>query len=130
MPELPAVDPRSVLVVDDDESIRETLCELVEMGGCSAVAAANGAEALKILLRHRPCLMILDLLMPVMTGQELLEAIRAVPALESLPVLIATSAPARAPAGVPVIAKPIDIQTVWDWMRRSCQCRLGHGASA
>ena len=74
--------------------------------------------------------MIVDLLMPVMSGQELLEAIRALPALESLPVLVATSAPGKAPAGVPVIAKPIDIQTVWTWMRRSCQCAAGHPASA
>jgi len=113
-----------VLVVDDDEMIRDTLCELVEMAGCAALAAANGAEALKVLALHKPCLVILDLLMPVMTGQELLAAMRAKPALAEVPVVISTSAPDRAPAGVPIIPKPIDIAKVVEWMQRTCTCAV------
>ena len=118
----PALEEHCVLVVDDEASIRETLCELVEMVGCSAMVASNGAEALKVLERHRPCLIILDLLMPIMSGNELLEAMKQQPALASVPVLISTSAPGRAPPGVPVVCKPIDIDVVCDWMRRSCTC--------
>jgi two-component system response regulator CpxR len=113
-----------VLVVDDDEGIRDTLSELVQLAGCSAICAANGAEALKVLAKCRPCLIILDLLMPVMSGQELLEALRLQPALASVPVVISTSAPHHAPAGVPIIPKPINIATVFDWMRRTCRCTV------
>ena len=112
----------SVLIVDDDELIRETLRELVEMAGCAALVAANGKEALKVMAEHRPCLVILDLLMPVMTGNELLEVMRQEPALAQVPVVISTSAPDRAPPGVPIIRKPVNIDTVVDWMRRTCRC--------
>jgi CheY-like chemotaxis protein len=111
-----------VLVVDDEEGIRDTLSEVVEMGGCSAVAASDGAEALKLLAKRRPCLVILDLLMPIMSGVELLDAIRKEPSLVGLPIVISTSAPNRAPPGVQVLPKPVDIGAVWDCMRRACVC--------
>jgi two-component system, chemotaxis family, chemotaxis protein CheY len=111
-----------VLVVDDEEGIRETLCELVEMTGCSALLAANGAEALRLLRDHRPCLIILDLIMPVMSGNDMLEVMKKDPALAALPVIISTSAPGRAPSGLPVVCKPVDINVVLDWIRRSCHC--------
>ena len=111
-----------VLVVDDDADIRETLREAVEMVGCTALLATDGRDALRVLGEHRPCLIILDLLMPVMTGQELLEEMRLVPDLAQLPVLISTSAPRRAPAGVPVLPKPIDLRAFWAWIRQHCEC--------
>lgn len=119
-----------VLVVDDEEGIRETLVEVIEMIGCSAISAADGAEALEMLAARRPCLVILDLLMPVMTGMELLEAMRKDPALATIPVVISTSAPHRAPAGVPVLTKPFDIESIWGWIRRSCPCAAQPGASS
>jgi CheY-like chemotaxis protein len=111
-----------VLIVDDDELIRETLCELVEMVGCSAMVAANGREALKVMTECRPCLVIVDLLMPVMTGNELLEVMRLDPVLADVPVVVSTSAPDRAPAGVPIIRKPVNIDVVVEWMQRTCRC--------
>lgn len=116
------VEKSCVLVVDDEVDILATLTEVVEMAGCSVMIATNGAEALKIMTTRLPCLMILDLLMPVMNGNELLDIMKKEPALAKVPVLISTSVPARAPAGMPVAAKPIDINFVWDWMRRTCRC--------
>lgn len=117
-----AVRKSCVLVVDDEEDIRETLRDVVEMGGCSAIVAANGADALKLLAEQRPCMIILDLLMPIMTGEELLEAMRKQPRLATVPVIISTSAPERAPAGLPVLGKPVNIGALWAWMHRSCSC--------
>jgi two-component system, chemotaxis family, chemotaxis protein CheY len=117
-----AVEQSCVLVVDDDEAVRETVCEALEMIGCTAITAENGVDALKVLETHRPCLIVLDLLMPVMTGQEMLEAMRKEPKLADLPVLISTSAPHIAPAGVPVLAKPIDLDAFWRWVRAHCAC--------
>ena len=111
-----------VLVVDDEADIRETLREAVEMVGCTAVLAANGADALRLLRERKPCLMILDLIMPVMTGEELLEILQKQSVFAHLPVVISTSAPQRAPAGIPVLPKPIDLAAFWAWIRQNCQC--------
>jgi CheY-like chemotaxis protein len=118
----PGTRPGVVLIVDDDELIRDTLREVVEMAGCSVLEAANGKEALNVMAKHRPCLVILDLLMPVMSGNQLLEVMRREPALAEVPVVISTSAPDLAPPGVPVIRKPVDIDVVIDWIRRTCHC--------
>jgi two-component system response regulator CpxR len=115
-------DPGYVLVVDDEESTRAALREVVEMGGCTAVLAANGAEAMRLLRQNRPCLVIVDLVMPVMSGAELIAAMRATPELASIPILVSTSVPDRAPRGVTVLPKPIDLPAVWDCMRRTCAC--------
>ena len=111
-----------VLVVDDEPDIRETLREAVEMAGCTAILAANGEDALKLMTSRRPCMVIVDLMMPVMTGLELLQAMQQVPALADLPVVISTSAPRRAPPGLPILPKPIDLSALWRWMRQNCSC--------
>jgi CheY-like chemotaxis protein len=113
-----------VLIVDDDELIRESLTDLVELAGCSALCAANGAEALAVLARQRPCLIILDLRMPVMSGEEFLAAIRGEPAWDGISVVISTSAP-RPPRDLPTIAKPIDVPRALEVIRRMCGCAAG-----
>ena len=124
----PQADAREgfVLIVDDQEDIRETLREVIEMAGCQSITAANGVEALKLLEHHRPCLIVLDLLMPVMSGQEMLEELRNRPELATLPVVVSTSAPHLAPSGVPVLPKPIEIAGLWAWLRRTCRCAADH----
>ncbi|HEY3666999.1 MAG TPA: response regulator [Polyangiaceae bacterium] len=114
-----------VLVVDDEPDARDMMRELVEMAGCSALLAADGVEALSLLDEHRPCMIILDLMMPRMTGGEMVEVLRSRPELASLPVLISTSSPNRAPAGLPVLPKPIDIDALWNFMRQTCTCASG-----
>ena len=69
--------------------------------------------------------MIVDMRMPVMDGNELIDAMKKAPTLSKVPVLISTSFPNAAPAGIPVVRKPIDINVVWDWMRRTCRCARG-----
>jgi CheY-like chemotaxis protein len=108
--------------VDDEPDVRESLCEVVEMAGCTTLTAANGAEALEILAQHRPCLVLIDLMMPVMAGDELIDAIQRRPDLAELPFVVCTSAPAKAPAGVPVLPKPVNITALWNWMRQNCSC--------
>jgi len=61
-----------VLVVDDDEEIRESLAEVLREHGCGAVAVSNGRQALDTLQNsegERACLILLDLMMPVMDGR-------------------------------------------------------------
>jgi len=111
--------------VDDERDTREALREVVEMSGCSAIVAENGLQALKFLEEHRPCLIILDLFMPVMTGHEMLREMQRQPGLAAIPVVIATSAPSRAPPGVPVLLKPVDISSLFGWIARTCRCHDG-----
>lgn len=79
-----------VLVVEDDGEIREALLEILEEHGCEAVGAAHGAHALSYLRStdSLPCIILLDLMMPVMDGQAFREAQVQDPALAHIPVVV------------------------------------------
>jgi CheY-like chemotaxis protein len=62
--------------VDDDESIRGLIAELLELEGYSVVQAANGAEALQRIDEHRPSLMLLDMRMPVLNGWDVAQSLK------------------------------------------------------
>jgi CheY-like chemotaxis protein len=79
-----------VLVTDDDDDLR-LLCEMyLQLDGFHVSKAANGREALESVARHRPDLVLLDLMMPVMDGWECLSALKADPATRDIPVFIIT----------------------------------------
>src|SRR5258707_3926198 len=72
-------DPHLVLVVDDDHDLRESLREVLEDQGFATLGACNGKEAIELLETRgqpRPCVILLDLMMPVMTGFDVLDRIR------------------------------------------------------
>ncbi|MBN1313532.1 MAG: substrate-binding domain-containing protein [Anaerolineae bacterium] len=83
--------PRLVLVVDDNPGVLELHCRLVEQAGCRAVAARHGREALEILARTQPDLILLDLMMPEMDGFAVLEVLRANDQLRDIPVIVLTA---------------------------------------
>ena len=99
-----------MLVVDDEPDIRESLKEALVDEGYTVEVAANGRQALDMLPRlERPCAVILDIIMPIMSGIELYAAMRASPALADIPVVVSTSDPSRAPSGVLIMRKPINL---------------------
>ena|SRR5689334_8496644 len=79
-----------VLVVDDHESSREAVLAFLENEGHTHAEACNGQEALNWLRAQAelPCMVLLDLRMPVMDGWDFLHAIRAVPKWASIPVIV------------------------------------------
>lgn len=96
----------TLLVVDDDADLGESLREAFEDEGYAVVLASNGREALRLVPGlARPCGIILDMAMPVMDGATFYRALKAVPEWADIPVLVSTSDPQRAPSGVPIIAK-------------------------
>jgi CheY-like chemotaxis protein len=104
------VEQRTVLVVDDEIDIRESLRDALKDEGYDVHLASNGQEALDLLPQlPRPCAVILDILMPVMSGAEAFRTIRATPSLADVPILISTSDPSRAPASALVMKKPISL---------------------
>ena len=70
-------DGPSVLVVDDEPLIRATVCEMLDMAGYRATAAANGAEALAMIQDDQPQIVLLDMRMPVLDGWAFAREIRA-----------------------------------------------------
>jgi CheY-like chemotaxis protein len=99
-----------VLVVDDDDVIRETLCELLELHGHHTVGARDGVEALALLRSGEKIrFMVLDLAMPRMNGMQVLRVLSEDSELQELPLCISTAAVENAPLGVPVLPKPIDM---------------------
>ncbi len=112
---------KTVLVVDDEADLRDSLQDLLEAHGFAVAVAGNGEEALAVFERiARPCFILLDLVMPVMDGWEFLRERERRPAVAAVPVIIATSAPDRAPSGYPLLAKPIDLTYLLEEVRRLC----------
>jgi CheY-like chemotaxis protein len=111
-----------VLLVEDEEESREALQELLELEGYSVQAVSNGREALEAIsaLGDRLCLVLLDLFMPVMDGWQVVDALRADGRLGKIRVVIVTSAAHRAPAGLPVIEKPLDLTQVMQTIQANC----------
>ena len=83
---------RLILVVDDDDDIRESMLEILEDRRYATAQARNGEDALQQLRAGlRPDAIFLDLMMPVMDGRAFREAQRADPALAAIPVVVLTA---------------------------------------
>jgi len=76
------------LVVDDSMLIRYTVCRFLEERGFAVEAATNGVEALQILERVRPDLIVTDMQMPKMSGSELITALKQKPSTANIPIII------------------------------------------
>ena len=112
----------TVLLVEDDDELRESMRDLLEEGGYVVVTARDGQEALDAVARvEHVCVVVLDLLMPRMDGWEFFEKMRARPELTSVPVVVQSSAPSRAPAGVAlVLKKPVEPERLLSVVREYC----------
>jgi CheY-like chemotaxis protein len=79
-----------ILVVDDDETIRDSLVEFLADSGYDAVGAVNGRDALDKLEapNPRPCMIVLDLMMPVMDGKAFRDEQLRDPVVSSIPVVV------------------------------------------
>src|SRR5215467_2651252 len=116
---------RSILVIEDDDSIRETLQEALAMEGYEVLLAANGKEALDIIHDGaRPGLALLDLMMPVMDGWHFLEELDV-----HMPIVVVSAyvhgaktmtaaALLRRPVGF--MTKPINLDTLLEVVRTYC----------
>lgn len=101
---------RSVLLVDDDPDCREMLAVILEHYGYSVATAPNGREALTLLRNTpHPGVVLLDLMMPVMNGWELVTVMAEDCALTGIPVVITSgSEPAPTKGVTRVLKKPLD----------------------
>jgi CheY-like chemotaxis protein len=122
----------TVLVVDDDSAVRSALKELFETEGYIVATAANGRAALNRLAAGlRPCVVLLDLMMPVMDGWDFRTEQLKNPALKEIPVFILTAAgfsheTIRAQFGsIPFVPKPPPHEELLAMVHRICNDRRG-----
>lgn len=110
-----------VLIVEDEEPIAETLAYIVEDAGYRALVAPHGKAGLALALQHRPALIFSDLMMPHMSGPELIRALRVALDSNTPPVVLMTAAHVRyaQDAGADaVLEKPFDIADIEALLRR------------
>ncbi len=106
------LDSKDVLVVDDDLDVCTIIQDVLESEGCQVTVAHNGVEALQVLEQHRPDLILLDLMMPVMDGWEVLARLKGQPRWQGIPVVVVSAnLRSRRPSepAVAALPKPFDI---------------------
>jgi CheY-like chemotaxis protein len=116
-----------VLLVEDDQDLRDTIVVLLSRHGHSVETASDGAEALAWLQRRQadPCLVLLDLMMPGMSGFDLRSRMTTDPALASIPVVIITGAGPLADQHAhelqaQILKKPVAVSTLLGTVNRYC----------
>jgi CheY-like chemotaxis protein len=117
-----------ILVVEDDAEGREALKELLEEFGFAVTEAKNGQVALDYMTCGlEPALVVLDLMMPVMSGHELLQIMDSYERLSRLPVLVVSGTPksefACGGTVVGFVSKPLDRDQVLNAVRASINAR-------
>jgi CheY-like chemotaxis protein len=107
---------RTILIVDDEFSIAETLGEILTWEGYAVVLAPNGQAGLTEIERAMPSLVLLDFMMPVMDGLALLRIIRSRAELQHLPVILMTAARLAVPPTErqfdALLRKPFEVDAV------------------
>jgi CheY-like chemotaxis protein len=114
---------KCVLVVEDEELIRENLQLLLELEGYSVFTASNGQEGLEQLRKiPHPCLILLDLLMPVMNGMEFLAAKAQEDAVASIPVCVVSGVadPPHISGITAFVKKPVEFNQLLEFVKRYC----------
>ena len=82
---------QTILIVEDEEAVRENLVELLEAEGFATLAAVDGGTGLELARRHKPDLILCDVVLPELDGFALLAALREDPATAALPLLFLTA---------------------------------------
>ncbi len=110
-----AGDCRTILLVEDDPDVRDSLQDILEDEGFDVVPASNGKQAIDFLTLNEPRradLVILDLLMPMVSGWEVLRYMTAEPQLAGVPVIVLSAVMTpRPPRAQGFVRKPFSLET-------------------
>jgi CheY-like chemotaxis protein len=109
--------PASILVVEDDVDVRDVMEEYLTSRGYEVIPAANGKQALDFLFssdpRSPPDLVVLDLMMPLVTGWQVLQAMRGDRRLAAIPVVVVTAVAGDRPVKVKaLLSKPFNVESL------------------
>jgi DNA-binding response OmpR family regulator len=98
-------DKKTVLLVEDDDSVRQLVKITLEMNDYAVVEAEDGLEGLLLLDLHHPDAVVLDLMMPDVGGERMLAQLRATPQTKRTPVVIITGKPEVAPEVIGLVGR-------------------------
>lgn len=132
-----SVDPQAsagvhtILLVDDDQELRDLISDLLEEEGYAVVATGDGKEALRYLAGGRaPVLILLDLMMPIVDGWTFLSVIRGDARLSRIPVVVMTASKRDRPDGaISALKKPFRISDLLDTVLRIARPAGDKGAA-
>lgn len=82
---------KTILLIEDNNDIRENTCELLELEGYRVVLALNGKSGLILAREHRPDVVVCDIMMPETNGYEVLEGLQSDPATRVIPFIFLTA---------------------------------------
>ena len=113
---------KTVLLAEDDLEIRDILQDLLEAEGYDVIPASHGRQALEFLRSARgsklPDLVVLDIMMPLVDGHQVLDEMKNDPVLAEIPVVVLSAAVRERPAGAAAfLRKPIPLQKLFDTIR-------------
>jgi CheY-like chemotaxis protein len=115
----------AVLIVEDDDDIRDSLAVVLEDEGLQVYTATNGQEGLDVLRRvARPDLILLDLMMPVMNGWEFLAELKRDTLFTAIPVIVVSAVSDKTPrpdGAVAFISKPVPLDQLLRYVRTHCR---------
>jgi DNA-binding response OmpR family regulator len=117
----PPAAPKVVLIAEDEEPLARALAYIVEDAGYTPIVAYHGKAALKLALEHRPALIIADLMMPQMSGTELISTLHAAWNSAAPPIVLMTAAGRRyveQSGADAVLPKPFEITEVEALLQR------------
>lgn len=116
-----------ILVVEDERAIAETLKAILEDEGHSVTLASNGRDALAFLANERPNLVVCDLMLPIMSGRALYQAMQADERLRSVPFLVVSALDhaliQQQLPGVLALPKPFQVNHLLNTVQRLLQER-------
>lgn len=98
-------DKKKVLLVEDDEAVRQLVRVTLDLNGYEVVEAKDGLEGLLMLDMHRPDAVVLDLMMPDLGGERMLAQLRATEETKRTPVVIITGKPEVAPEVIGLVGR-------------------------
>lgn len=110
-----------ILIVEDDPDVRDAMSEVLQDEGYETTVAAQGKEALDRLSGgYRPALILLDMMMPVMDGEEFLDQIRGQERLREIPVLVVSATSVHPPGAQAFLQKPFELTSLLQAIERWC----------
>lgn len=119
----------AILLVEDDAEVRECLHDLLVEMGYRVLSYADGRAALDALaaMSAPPDAVVTDLMMPVMSGWDLIDAIRSRPDIAGTPVVIVSALDLVGPnrQGLRVVRKPIHLEELVDAIERARELQRG-----
>lgn len=111
-----SIDSHTILIIEDNADIRESLRMVLELKGNQVFEAANGEEGLNFLHKMIPDIILLDLMMPVMNGWKFIEAVAQNQIFSTIPIIVLSAYADKTPTiqANAFLLKPVDINHLFD----------------